>query len=258
VKKHNLEEEKGADQVASVEVIWPIQRLSCNKSHHHLSKIFLELKRRFKLTRLDKLAGSEAVEKITGAVRHDVERNIERATALARLEHAAGISGTYFFRVASPDYNLVTYSSLVAIEQIKNFGHEVGLHSEAYDLSAVTGKEPGECLQMEISVLKSVVGDFQGVSPHRSPTGLSNLDWFQSIDVRDWGLSYQAYDPNTLKIFPQCDYLSDSHIYHWRRFRSGKLISEPECICEDLTDLVGPVYVLLHPHLWYRDSYYLG
>lgn len=226
------------------------------RTHKHLEEILSSIAARFKFMPLADAVTQGSGSHRIAVVRHDVEKNVDRVLKVARLENKLGIQGSYYFRVACPDYNVCSYQWVRAILEIKAMGHEIGLHSEALDLAEALRKTPEECLSMEISVLMSVAGDFSGIAPHRSPTGKNNIDWFAKEGAAYLNGFYNAYDTE-LPVFPGCDYLSDSHIYHWTRYRDGKLLDEPECICGELEELQGPIYMLLHPHLWFSNHYYL-
>lgn len=59
-------------------------------------------------------------------LRHDVERKIQPAIRLAKLENSFGICSTYYFRVPK------TFD-IEAIRFISHLGHEVGYHYEVLD-----------------------------------------------------------------------------------------------------------------------------
>jgi hypothetical protein len=58
-------------------------------------------------------------------IRHDVDRKAKNALQMAKLEHAAGIVSTYFFRTKKHTFNANIVSAIAAM------GHEIGYHYES-------------------------------------------------------------------------------------------------------------------------------
>lgn len=67
-------------------------------------------------------------------LRHDVDRLPQNALQTAKIEYELGIKGTYYFRIVPKSYNLKM------MQQISEFGHEIGYHYEDVDL-VVKSKE---------------------------------------------------------------------------------------------------------------------
>jgi hypothetical protein len=61
-------------------------------------------------------------------VRHDVDFSLEKALDMARLDHAAGVTSTFFFLVTTPYYNALSEHGVRIIQEIMGLGHECGLH----------------------------------------------------------------------------------------------------------------------------------
>ncbi|MBK6551615.1 MAG: hypothetical protein IPG11_14590 [Flavobacteriales bacterium] len=68
------------------------------------------------------LVGSALPERFC-ALRHDVDRRVDRAVAMAELEHSLGLVASYYFRIP---YTFDPKS----IHAIEALGHEVGYHYE--------------------------------------------------------------------------------------------------------------------------------
>jgi hypothetical protein len=62
-------------------------------------------------------------------LRHDVDLSLEAALEVARLEHAAGATATYFLMTESVFYNLAAKTGRHALEELRALGHAVGLHA---------------------------------------------------------------------------------------------------------------------------------
>lgn len=125
-------------------------------------------------------------------LRHDVDRKVKNALALARLEAKRGIASSYFFRTGTFDVDVV--------REIEELGHEIGYHYE--DLAA-TGGEFSAARRRFLKNLTSFreVADVTTVSPHGSPLSSQyNPDlWDGRIDelralgiVGEAGLSIDA------------------------------------------------------------------
>lgn len=61
-------------------------------------------------------------------LRHDVEFSIDRALNMANLDYNHGVQSTFFFQILSNAYNPFSTENVAKINQIKNLGHNVGLH----------------------------------------------------------------------------------------------------------------------------------
>ncbi|MBK7091894.1 MAG: hypothetical protein IPH59_09250 [bacterium] len=82
-------------------------------------------------------------------LRHDVDRSLEKALALALLEQQLGIKSTYFVRLHSRYYNCYSFPGLKALRDIRSAGHEIGLHTEFYDLAKIFGDDGMEVFARE-------------------------------------------------------------------------------------------------------------
>jgi hypothetical protein len=62
-------------------------------------------------------------------VRHDVDLSLEAALEMAELEHDLGVRATYFLMTESVFYNLLSPVGVHAQQQLRRWGHAVGLHA---------------------------------------------------------------------------------------------------------------------------------
>ena len=74
-------------------------------------------------------------------IRHDVDRKPQNALKMAKLEHAAGITSTYFFRTKKHTFDAKIISAIAAL------GHEIGYHYES--LSDAKGNMQGAIRDFE-------------------------------------------------------------------------------------------------------------
>ena len=63
-------------------------------------------------------------------MRHDCERDLNKAYKLSKIENSLGIKSTYFVRTHSEWYNLSQPEEWNLLNKIINLGHEIGLHYE--------------------------------------------------------------------------------------------------------------------------------
>ena len=88
-------------------------------------------------------------------LRHDVDLDLDRALALAKLEHQQGFSATYFILVTGPFYNPASAFSREQLRAIATLGHSIGLHFDASvyrcdsDLTEFNRRSSEEARQLE-------------------------------------------------------------------------------------------------------------
>lgn len=180
-------------------------------------------------------------------LRHDLDTRIavERAIRFAEIEAELGATATYFVRVHAPDYNPFDYRTYTAIRRILAMGHEIGLHHEVVDMSAVTGEDPVVLFRREKAMLETVVdGSVTATSQHGDYSAYSNPDYHQFFDRH----SKQELGIHTVSSEPQfaeaMKYLSDSNGI-W-----------PEgCFCQHIGQR-DRYQVLTHPDQWFDEHYH--
>jgi|GEM_PF-1860247 len=180
-------------------------------------------------------------------LRHDVDRTAHEALKMAKLEHSLGIIGTYYFRWNTVDEDV--------IRQIKEMGHEVGLHYEtlAFYAKEMGLKSPEEItpsvqeelrrrFKHEVARFEELFGDIYTVASHGAPeNSLLGVTNYQAVmegeDPLNYGLIGTAYGP----ITQQFNYLSDVAGI-WRPFPYNRLENNE-----------GPFYLLIHPVHWTKN-----
>ena len=70
----------------------------------------------------------------TVVVRVDVDRSINKSLKMAKIFKKYNINATFFFRLHSPYYNILSFQSMRTLQEIEQMGFEIGLHSETVDL----------------------------------------------------------------------------------------------------------------------------
>jgi len=185
---------------------------------------------------LDRLADSgletrQFDDSVTGGsllLRHDVDWSPRKAVRLARLERRAGFTATFFFMASSPFYNARDRYCREAIEQIRDLGHEIGLHFSTHQYW--DERPPADALESRVAEERRALEDVASanvsvVSFHNPP------DWVLRESFSEFTSTYEP------RFFDRIEYRADSN-QRWRDehpFETG------------VPDLLQ---VLTHPVLW--------
>jgi hypothetical protein len=125
--------------------------------------------------------------KKTVILRHDVDLLPGNSLATARMEHASGISGSYYFRIVPESYDETI------ILQISGLGHEIGYHYEDLTLAGGDVDKAYESFCKHLEKLRKLV-PVTTICMHGSP--LSRWDsraiW-QKYDYRTLGITAEPY-----------------------------------------------------------------
>lgn len=119
-------------------------------------------------------------------LRHDVDREMGNALAMAELEHKLGLNSTYYFRYPRT-FNIPT------ISRIQSLGHEVGYHYEVLDKA---GGNPVKAIDIFCQELDIFREHFQikTVCMHGNPlTPWDGRSIWKSKNFSDFGLLGEAY-----------------------------------------------------------------
>lgn len=166
--------------------------------------------------------------------RHDVDKSVHRALALARLEEDRGATATYFIRLHAEYYNIFEWPIRAIIKEISKGGHAIGLHFEADPQVHLPDDDRlEEKLEFERAVLEELVETpVRTVSFHDPEAG--DLLRFRQKTYAGMENAY-AYLAEAGYV-----YVSDSDGY-WR-FRSL-----PDVLAENIG---SNIHVLTHPEWW--------
>lgn len=119
-------------------------------------------------------------------LRHDVDRSVKNALAMARLEHDLGIQSTYYFRYPN------TYNTKI-IGQICALGHEIGYHYEVLDKAAGDYGRAIALFQKELDVFRESFSVIT-ICAHGNPlTKRDGKSIWQTYDFKDHGIAGEAY-----------------------------------------------------------------
>lgn len=173
-------------------------------------------------------------------LRHDVDRSLEKAQALAELEQQLGVKSTYFVRLHSRFYNCWSFPGLKALRAIMAAGHEIGLHTEFYDQAKIFGDNGARVFAQETRVLEEIIErPVRVFSPHRT-SGSTNTEEIRSqlAQLPRGKILLCTFDP---QFQGDVKYLSDSSAI-WRE----------GCPC-GFMDRYPRLQLLVHPIWWYRE-----
>lgn len=196
-------------------------------------------------------------------LRHDVDRDVERAMDMAETEKQRGISSTYYFRhvkdVFKPD----------EMKKIEKMGHEVGYHYEVMDKAKGNPKVAVEIFSNELHDFRKHV-DVTTACMHGNPlASWSNRDLWQKYDYRDYDIicePYLAIDYD--KVF----YVTDTgRTWADRNIRVkdvvcqskegikclylNKIKSTDDVISMIKSNQIGTICTLIHPNRWCNGIY---
>lgn len=169
--------------------------------------------------------------------RHDIDYSPQRALAIARLEAATGLRGTYFFQLRSHFYNLLEPGMESVVQEIAEMGHKIGLHFDPLPYSAPTPnpvKYLTDQLSVEIDFFKKCFHlDVSAFSLH-NPTVINGSFSEQASHFFDIPCA------DTVHLSHKFLYISDSR-GGWRRRALPTIIDK----CCDKR-----LHVLTHPVRW--------
>ena len=166
-------------------------------------------------------------------VRHDVDLSLEKARRMMEVERGLGVNSTYFLRLHSRAYQLLTPENYQILMEFLGADVDLALHYELFFYRTIGGN-PMEMLAKDVRVLEGIVGKpVTGCAAHL-PTLNKNLVMDTALAV---GLAYEAYGSPFTR---ERKYISDSS-RHWRE----------GCLCQWLGK-ADHITVLIHPIWWFE------
>ena len=167
-------------------------------------------------------------------IRHDVDKSIKQACAMAHVEKELGVRSTYFLLHSALYFQPYASFFVNSVHQILNLGHDVAIHNDAItmaiklgDTPAYSGGPPG-ILRKAIAKLREIGVEVNGTAchgagecythlyrnyemftehdPKKNESGGMELPTYWKIPMADLGLKYEVYLTNRPDY-----YLSDSH-----------------------------------------------
>ena len=170
--------------------------------------------------------------------RHDVDFSPHRALRLATIEAEESVRSTYFVLLHSAFYNALEPSVAAKLRQIRELGHDLGIHidPEAYGGRIRDEASLDDALRLERSLIERFFGApvdaFSFHNPTVYPEAFSESDEVAGL-VNAYGRSIQA----------NFSYVSDSNGY-WRHRSLAEFIEQSES---------PGAHVLTHPEWWTPD-----
>lgn len=166
-------------------------------------------------------------------LRHDIDMDIDKAIALAKIEKEHNVRSTYFILVTSNLYNIANKYVRDSIANIAKLGHSIGLH---FDETQYAKEEIYHRVKQEKDMLEKIVGHniiVDSVSMHipSRKTLEANYDFGNDI--------INSYSEN---FFHEWKYISDSNM-RWRE-DPFEVISS----CQ-----YSKLHILTHP-IWYDED----
>jgi hypothetical protein len=185
--------------------------------------------------------------------RHDVDRKIDTALTMAKMENEMNIRATYYFRyipeVFKPEI----------IRNIRDLNHEIGYHYEVLDKANGDSKQAILLFEKELEEMRKIA-DVRTICMHGNPLkSWSNRDLWKTYDFQNFGIIGEPY----LSIdYNKFYYLSDTG-----RTWSGKYsvkdtidkeFSEKIRHTTDIISLIksgrsSNICLLVHPNRWSDD-----
>lgn len=183
-------------------------------------------------------------------VRHDVDRKVSTARAMARIEAQRNVPTSYYFRTStfSPE----------TVNEVAGLGHEVGYHYE--DLAKTRGdlESAHKRFAHNLATFREHVA-VTTICPHGSPLSPHhNLDmWSEGYEIEDYDLRAEAYlsmdTANDDVMKPS--YVSDTGRDWGANTTDFGRISTTENLIAGLeSDGCERLYLLVHPGRWSRNS----
>jgi hypothetical protein len=160
-------------------------------------------------------------------LRHDVELSLQNSKSMFEIEKELGVFAHYYFRTNSPSYRLGSHEFQQLIQEIKNYGSNIGLHFERIDEKKSYKYE----FDKQIDILENYIEtEIVHYSPH-NPGTIHNLQ--TSISPK----FINAYSYIIDKNF---GYISDSNGVWIQSYLS------------DFLQHMGqkPYQILIHPEWW--------
>ena len=163
-------------------------------------------------------------------LRHDIDYSPKYALTMANLEAELGIKSTYFFLFSSSFYNLLNEDNIQIARQIKELGHEIGLHYDVGVIEKGNMKDTLSLLNVQANILSNIAEcPILSIAMHNP--SISGKDIFRNSPY------INAYADKYTK---EMAYFSDSCMA-WRNNFSDHM---------ERNDFPPKIQLLIHPILW--------
>lgn len=168
-------------------------------------------------------------------LRHDLEFSVEIAMKMAQIEAYLGIKATYFVQLHSEFYNTLEKKNILQLNEIKNLGHQIGLHFDSHFWNISNEDELHEKLVFDKEILeKNLNTSIKVFSFH------NNNEFTLSCRKETYGGLINVYSDYFRENY---DYSSDS-LGYWRFERLEDLLMQRK---------YDKLQVLIHDGMWQEE-----
>lgn len=172
-------------------------------------------------------------------IRHDIEFDIDKALALAIIEHKMNVQSTYLVQIGSQAYNAFSDDNIEKLEKIIELGHDVGLHYRQIGLDSASERDE---IKSQLGILKSMINgavDVFGCHRPRAGTPYNEYRLHGAVNTYQEPFFYKTSNPAGAKT----RYISDSK---WR-WNYGDPVAKTFEECKR-------VQLLTHPFQWSENG----
>tara|TARA_B100000424_G_scaffold169933_1_gene130824 strand:- start:191 stop:940 length:750 start_codon:yes stop_codon:yes gene_type:complete len=192
---------------------------------------------------------SEVDDKINSfcVLRHDIEFSIDRALAMARIEHEdLNVHSTYTVQLRNNTYNALSQKNIESIQEIESMGHYIGLHQNPP--SDIPDDQLINYIIKDIETLEHYYGfEVDRFAFHRCGSNPGILEKYVEVPgkincyAKEFFHYFSGDKPEELRVH----YLADSN-HQWK-------YGHPLHV--DYWDLPQKMQLLTHPFSWSDDGY---
>ena len=168
-------------------------------------------------------------------LRHDLEFSLEIALKMAQIEESLGIKSTYFVQLHSEFYNTLEKKSILQLLEIKNLGHQIGLHFDSHFWNISSENELDEKLVFDKEILEKLLDTSIKVFSFHN-----NNDFTLSCRNETYGGLINVYSDYFRDNY---DYNSDS-LGYWRFERLENILKQRK---------YDKLQVLIHDGMWQEE-----
>lgn len=117
-------------------------------------------------------------------LRHDVDFSLGRALEMAELDHAAGVTATYFILLTAPYYNPLSFEGRALLRRIAGLGHEIGLHLDLTGFDALSPERQQRSIRLQADLLAEAAGqEVTAVAQHKPASTGVRVDCVGFVDA---------------------------------------------------------------------------
>lgn len=182
-------------------------------------------------------------------LRHDVDRSLKNALAMAKLEHEYGIASTYYFRYPN------TFNRKV-IKQIYSLGHEIGYHYEVLDKAKGDSRKAIAIFEKELEIFRQLF-PVKTICMHGNPlTRWDGRDIWSLYDFKKYGLLGEGFlSCNDISIYLTDTGRNWNGNYNFKdklktETESRNLKSTADVIQYLNSEKDNSIYLNFHPERW--------